>query len=131
MRPILFAVLTVLPMTAYAGANPEAVYRSMITGAWAMAPEACGTIDAFTFSHGQVQAGIDVCTFSAPISGPGGTGVQLNMSCTESDDPTTAIPETFVLTLDQVDPGLPDPGDILTLTGTDSLGVPITLRRCP
>lgn len=131
MRPILLAVLTALSLPAHAGANPESVYRSMITGAWAMVPESCGTIDAFTFSQGQVLAGSDICTFTTPISGPGGTGVQLNMSCTDSDDPTTAIPETFVLTLDQVDPGLPDPGDILTLTGTDSLGVPIALRRCP
>ena len=128
MRPLLIATLIALPLPAGAGANPDAVYRRLITGTWAVTAEACTTATAFTFAPGEVRRGPEVCQFNRPQTGRNGVGVALDLSCPLSGDASQMSQETLQMTLQQVDVGLPNPGDVLTL---EDAGFPVRLRRCP
>lgn len=128
MHRIFIGALLTLPLPALAGANPEAVYRTLITGTWATTPAACGSAPAFSCAESKVRIGDEVCHFDRPLTGRKGLGVALNLTCPLPEDPAQMSEETLQLTLDQVDVGLPDPGDVLTL---EDAGFPVRLLRCP
>jgi hypothetical protein len=125
----LALVLVVLPLTAHAGANPEAVYRNLITGTWAATSAACATEETWGFAEGSVIIhgdGGEACGFDRPGS-DGGIDVILDVLCPIPGEEMQASARRIGLDLASVSPGLRDPADRLTVTDKDQT---VTLARC-
>jgi hypothetical protein len=125
----LALVLAILPLTAHAGANPEAVYRTLITGTWAETPAACATEKTWAFAEGSVIIhgdGGESCGFDRPFT-DGGIDVVLDVLCPIPGETMQASARRIGLDLESVSPGLRDPADRLTVTDKDHT---LTLQRC-
>ena len=130
LAPIRLAlVLGALPLSAHAGANPEAVYRSLITGTWAETAAACQTEQTWAFAEGSVIIhgdGGETCGFDRPGT-DGGIDVVLDLLCPVPGETMQASARRIGLDLTSVSPGLRDPGDRLTVADK---GQTLTLIRC-
>lgn len=126
----LAALLACLPFAAEAGADPEALYRTLVSGAWAEEGQACTDETTWTFYEGGLNIhsdGGETCGFDRPIA-HGGIDVVLDVFCPIPGEEMQASACRTGLDLESIDPGLPDPGDVLTVADRDQT---LTLRRCP
>ena len=125
----LVLILGALPLTAHAGANPEAVYRSLITGTWAETAAACQTEKTWDFAESSISIHGDggaTCGFDRPGT-DGGIDVVLDLRCPVPGETMQASARRIGLDLTSVSPGLRDPGDRLTVTDEGQI---LTLIRC-
>lgn len=126
----LALALALLPLAAQAGANPEALYRTLITGTWAETPAACASGATWAFAEGSVILhgdGGETCGFDRPGT-DGGIDVVLDLLCPIPGEEMQASARRIGLDLYSPNPGLRDPGDRLTVTDR---GIGLTLTRCP
>lgn len=125
----LAVLLACLPLTAQAGANPEALYK-LIHGTWAETPAACATEETWDFAEGSVIIhgdGGTTCGFDRPGT-DGGLDIVLDLLCPIPGEEMAASTRRIGLNLDSPNPGLADPADRLTvIEGEEST----TLQRCP
>ncbi|MCU0827660.1 MAG: hypothetical protein MUE52_09695 [Tabrizicola sp.] len=124
----LALLLVFLPLPAFAGANPEALYKLM-TGTWAATPETCATDETWTFAEGSLIIhgdGGEACGFARPGT-DGGIDVVLDVLCPIPGETMQASARRIGLDLQGVSPGLRDPGDRLTVTDRDQT---LNLIRC-
>jgi hypothetical protein len=128
MRLALTLTLALLPLPAFAGANPEALYR-LVTGTWAETQAACATEDTWAFAEGSVIIhgdGGETCGFDHPFTN-GGIDVVLDLLCPIPAETMQASTRRIGLDLESASPGLRDPADRLTVTDK---GQTLTLVRC-
>ncbi len=126
----LAALLFLLPVAAQAGANPEALYRTLITGTWAETRAACTTEETWVFREGGLTIhgdGGETCGFDRPGT-DGGIDVTLDVLCAIPGEEMQASARRIELDLDSLNPGIPDPGDRLSITDK---GQTTRLERCP
>lgn len=124
----LAALLICLPLTAHADADPEALYR-LIEGTWAETPAACATEETWVFREGGLTIhgdGGETCGFVSPIT-DGGIDLVLDVLCPIPGEVMQASARRIGFDLDSPNPGLPDPGDVLTVSDK---GQTLTLHRC-
>ncbi|NJS40117.1 MAG: hypothetical protein HC783_15130 [Rhodobacteraceae bacterium] len=125
----LALLLCALPLPALAGANPEAVYSTLITGTWAETTPACTTDKTWAFAEGSVIIhgdGGETCGFDRPGT-DGGIDVVLDVLCPIPGEAMQASARRIGLDLESASPGLRDPADRLTVTDK---GQTLTLQRC-
>lgn len=124
----LALLLTLLPLPAVAGANPEALYK-LITGTWAETPAACATEETWAFAEGSVIIhgdGGETCGFDRPFT-DGGIDVVLDVLCPIPGETMQASARRIGLDLESPSPGLRDPADRLTVIDK---GQTLTLVPC-
>jgi hypothetical protein len=124
----LALLLTLLPLPALAGANPEALYK-LVTGTWAETQAACATEETWDFAEGSVIIhgdGGETCGFDRPGT-DAGIDVVLDVLCPIPGETMQASARRIGLSLESASPGLRDPGDRLTVTDK---GQTLTLQRC-
>ena len=125
----LALLLVLLPLSAQAGTNPEALYK-LVRGTWAETAAACATDETWTFAdqsliiHGD---GGETCGFDRPGTDTG-MDVVLDVLCPIPGEEMQASARRIGLDLASVSPGLADPGDQLTVIDRDQN---VTLLRCP
>jgi hypothetical protein len=124
----LALLLALLPLPAFAGANPEALY-GLITGTWAESPAACTTDETWVFAEGGLIIhgdGGKACGFDRPFT-DAGIDVVLDVLCPIPGEGMQASTRRIGLDLESPSPGLRDPGDRLTVTDKDQT---LVLTRC-
>ncbi len=124
----LALLLTLLPLPALAGANPEALYK-LVTGTWAETQAACAKEETWDFAEGSVIIhgdGGETCGFDRPGT-DAGIDVVLDVLCPIPGETMQASARRIGLSLESASPGLRDPGDRLTVTDK---GQTLTLQRC-
>ena len=125
----LALLLTLLPLPAVAGANPEALYK-LVTGTWAANPADCATDLVWDFAEDSVIIhgdGGETCGFDRPGT-DGGIDVVLDVLCPIPGETMQASARRIGLDLESASPGLRDPADRLTMIDR---GIGTTLVRCP
>ena len=125
----LALLLCALPLPSLAGANPEAVYRTLITGTWAETAAACTTDKTWAFAEGSVIIhgdGGEACGFDRPFT-DAGIDVVLDVLCPIPGEGMQASVRRIGLDLESASPGLRDPADRLTVTDK---GQTLPLQRC-
>lgn len=125
----LALLLLLLPLSAHAGANPEALYK-LVQGTWAETAAACATDETWAFAEGSVIIhgdGGQTCGFVGPGT-DGGVDIVLDLLCPIPGEEMQALARRIGIDLVSVSPGLADPGDQLTVIDRDQS---VTLLRCP
>lgn len=126
----LAALLADLPLAAEAGADPEALYRTLIADTWAEARQACTDETTWAYCDGGLDIHRDggkTCGFDRPLT-DGGIDVVLDVLCPIPGEEIQASARRIRLDLESLNSGTPDPGDVLTIADRDQT---VTLHRCP
>ena len=125
----LACVLVLLPLPAFAGGDPEALYR-LVHGTWAETRAACATENTWVFAEGSLVIhgdGGETCGFDRPVA-DAGRDMVIDILCPVPGEEMQASARRIGLDLASVSPGLADPRDRLTVADRDRT---VTLERCP